>query len=110
MPSPKRTRTTPIRRILNDRHRKPQLPNRADPPDLAGRIAAIASEILKVEVDPNRHDASFAEDYGADSMDIVDLTDRIEREFRITIPTEDITDIKTFGAFVGYLRTQLGSI
>ena len=49
-------------------------------------------------------DASFVEDLGADSLDIVELIMGLETEFDIEIPDEEAENISTVGDAVNYLK------
>ena len=42
-------------------------------------------------------------------MDIVDNAERIEREFKITVPNDQIPKLLAFGDIVAYVRSQLPS-
>jgi acyl carrier protein len=54
-------------------------------------------------------EASFIEDLGADSLDIVELVMEFEKEFNIDIPDEDAEKLRTVGDAVGYLNTKVGA-
>lgn len=49
-------------------------------------------------------DASFVDDLGADSLDIVELIMGLETEFDIEIPDEDAEKIRTVGDAVNYIK------
>ena len=53
--------------------------------------------------------ASFIEDLGADSLDIVELVMTMEEEFDLDIPDEDAEKIKTVGDVVKYINTKATS-
>lgn len=78
-----------------------------DKAQIAARLARVASEILKIPVDATDLKADLARDYGADSMDFVDLTNRVEREFNTTIDIEDVLAFKAFGQFVDYIARRI---
>ncbi len=54
-------------------------------------------------------DASFTNDLGADSLDIVELVMGFESEFNISIPDEDAEKIASVGDAVNYLKEKVGS-
>ena len=54
-------------------------------------------------------EASFIEDLGADSLDIVELVMEFEKEFNIDIPDEDAEKLRTVGDAVGYLNQKMAS-
>ena len=51
--------------------------------------------------------SSFTEDFGADSLDVVQLVMGFEDAFDIEIPDEDVEQIKTVGAAVEYIKKKL---
>ena len=53
--------------------------------------------------------ASFTNDLGADSLDVVDLVMTLEDEFDIEIPDEDIEKIHTVGELAHYLEEHIDS-
>jgi acyl carrier protein len=52
-------------------------------------------------------ESSFTEDFGADSLDVVQLVMGFEDAFDIEIPDEDVEQIKTVGAAVDYIKKKL---
>jgi acyl carrier protein len=75
--------------------------------DLDGRVADIIVEQLGVSRDEIVPEASFIDDLGADSLDIVELVMAMEEKFDIEIPDEDAEKIQTIGDAVEYLRERL---
>jgi acyl carrier protein len=62
-----------------------------------------------VERDKLTDNASFIDDLGADSLDIVELVMEFEKEFNIDIPDEEAEKLRTVGDAVGYLNTKVGA-
>ena len=56
--------------------------------DTADRVRKSSSSILGVEPDKVTEDASFIDDLGADSLDIVELVMAFEEEFGVEIPDD----------------------
>jgi acyl carrier protein len=54
-------------------------------------------------------DASFTDDLGADSLDIVELVMAFEEEFGIEIPDEEAEKISTVREAVNYIDQAAGS-
>jgi acyl carrier protein len=50
--------------------------------------------------------ASFIDDLGADSLDIVELVMKMEEEFGIEIPDEEAEKIKTVNDVIQYITTH----
>ena len=57
----------------------------------------MLAEALNISVDKVSADAKIVEDLGADSLDVVELLSRLEDEFGITIPDEDVENLVTVG-------------
>ena len=53
--------------------------------------------------------ASFVDDLGADSLDIVELVMSMEESFDIEIPDDDAEKMQTIGDAVSYLKERLES-
>ena len=65
--------------------------------DTADRVKKIVVEHLGVEADKVAPDASFIDDLGADSLDIVELVMAFEEEFGVEIPDDAAEKIATVG-------------
>jgi acyl carrier protein len=73
------------------------------------RVTEIIIEqlgIAKAEVVP---EASFIDDLGADSLDIVELVMAMEETFDIEIPDDDAEKIQRIGDAFGYVKERLGA-
>ena len=75
-------------------------------PTLSGQILKLEKE-LGVEREKLSDDASFIEDLGADSLDIVELVMEFEKEFNIDIPDEDAEKLRTVGDAIKYLNYKV---
>lgn len=74
---------------------------------LEDRIAGLIVEQLQVSKDEVVPEASFVDDLGADSLDIVELVMAMEEEFDVEIPDEDAEKIQTIGDAITYLKEKL---
>ncbi|PRX27457.1 acyl carrier protein [Orenia metallireducens] len=65
--------------------------------------------VAELGVDPEEVtlEASFIDDLGADSLDIVEVVMAFEEEFDIEIPDEDAEDIETVQDAVDYIENAL---
>ena len=72
------------------------------------KLKEILVDRLNAEEDQIKPEASFVEDLGADSLDIVELIMGIEEEFDIEIPDEDAEKLTTVGEAMQYVKTKLG--
>ena len=75
---------------------------------LEERVAEIIVEQLGVSREEVVAEASFTDDLGADSLDIVELVMAMDEEFDVEIPDEDAEKIQTIGAAIAYLKAKLG--
>ena len=76
--------------------------------ETAGRVKKIVVEHLGVEADKVTEDASFIDDLGADSLDIVELVMAFEEEFGIEIPDEEAEKIGNVREAVEYIEQNTG--
>ena len=70
------------------------------------KIKAIVVEQLGVDESEVTMEASFIDDLGADSLDLVELIMALEEEFDIEIPDEEAEKLKTVGAAVNYAKAN----
>ena len=68
------------------------------------RVKEIVCEQLGVSEDEVTPEASFIEDLGADSLDIVELVMALEEEYEMEISDEDAEKIRTVGDVVKYIE------
>lgn len=72
--------------------------------DIFGKVKDIVVEQLGVDEEEVTEQASFVDDLGADSLDIVELVMALEEEFDLEIPDEDAEKIVTVGDAVNYIK------
>ena len=72
--------------------------------DIFGKVRDIVVEQLGVDEEEVNEQASFVDDLGADSLDIVELVMALEEEFDLEIPDEDAEKIVTVGDAVNYIK------
>ena len=71
------------------------------------KVKDIIVEQLGVNPEQVTPQASFIEDLGADSLDIVELVMAFEEEFDIEIPDEDAEKILTVGKAMEYIKEKV---
>ena len=64
---------------------------------------AILVDTLDCDADLVTSEASVTEDLGADSLAIVELLMAFEEATGVSIPDEDVAELKTVGDFLKYL-------
>lgn len=75
--------------------------------EVLDRIVKVVSEELAISEEEITKDASFIDDLGADSLDVVELIMALEEEFDIEIPDEDAEEIATVSDAVDYIEENL---
>ncbi|MEI7575995.1 MAG: acyl carrier protein [Armatimonadota bacterium] len=75
--------------------------------DIFERVKKVTVEELDVKAEEVVTEASFTEDLGADSLDVVELVMAFEDEFGIDIPDEEVGEIKTVGNAVDYISKKV---
>ncbi|MFN3728551.1 MAG: acyl carrier protein [Fimbriimonadaceae bacterium] len=74
--------------------------------DIFSRVKRVTVEELGVKDEEVVESASFTDDFGADSLDVVELVMAFEEEFNIEIPDEDVSQIRTVGDAVRYISNK----
>ena len=69
-------------------------------------IKQIIVDQLGVEESDVTMEASFVDDLGADSLDLVELVMAMEDEFEMEIPDEDVEGIHTVADAVNYAKAH----
>lgn len=69
------------------------------------KIKAIIAEVLNIDADSITEDTTFADDLGADSLDIFQIIMGIEEEYDIELDNESVEQIQTVGDAVEAIRT-----
>ncbi len=71
------------------------------------KVKKIIAEKLSVDLDEVIPEASFVDDLGADSLDLVELIMSMEEEFDIDISDEDAETLVTFQDVIDYIKKHL---
>ncbi|PKM51117.1 MAG: acyl carrier protein [Firmicutes bacterium HGW-Firmicutes-7] len=70
------------------------------------KLKELIVEELGVEAEAVTMEASFADDLGADSLDLFELVMAIEDTFGVKIPNEDLANIKTVKSAIDYIEAN----
>ncbi len=76
--------------------------------ETAERVKKIVGEHLGVENEKVTEEASFIDDLGADSLDIVELVMAFEEEFGVEIPDDAAEKITTVKDAIDYIDQNKG--
>lgn len=71
------------------------------------RVKKVTVDKLGVKEEEVIEAASFQEDLGADSLDVVEIVMGFEDEFGIDIPDDEVGNIKTVDQAVKYISAKL---
>ena len=71
------------------------------------KVKNVIIEQLGVSADEVVPEASFVDDLGADSLDLVELVMVLEEEFGKEIPDEDAEKIQTVQDAIGYIKDHM---
>ena len=74
--------------------------------ETSDRVKKIVVEHLGVEAEKVTEDASFIDDLGADSLDIVELVMAFEEEFGVEIPDDAAEKISTVRDAIDYIEAN----
>ena len=77
--------------------------------DVEAKVKEIIVQQLGVDAEKVSLEASFVDDLGADSLDVVELVMAFEEEFGVEIPDEAAEKIGTVKDAVEYLKQNLDS-
>lgn len=73
------------------------------------KVKHIIVEQLGVDEEEVKADASFVDDLGADSLDVVELVMALEEEFGLEIGDEDAEKLATVQQVVDYIESHVKS-
>lgn len=68
------------------------------------RVFEVVSQHLGIDKDQITREKSFVNDFGADSLDLVELVMELEEEFNVQIPEEEAEKIQTVGSAIDYIE------
>ena len=74
--------------------------------NISEKVRDIIVEQLGVNPEQVTPTASFIEDLGADSLDIVELVMAFEEEFSVEVPDEDAEKLQTVGDVIKYIEDK----
>ncbi|MDD4279421.1 acyl carrier protein [Candidatus Sumerlaeota bacterium] len=74
--------------------------------EIENKVKNIVAQQLSVPPEQVTMEASFTDDLGADSLDVVELVMALEEELEIDIPDEEAQKLTTVGAAVAYVEAK----
>jgi len=71
------------------------------------QLKRLIVELLEVDESKVVREASLADDFAADSLDIIELITAVEDAFKIEIPDDDVEKMRTVQDAVDYIEAKL---
>lgn len=72
------------------------------------KLKNIIADVLNVDPDEISEDTTFADDLGADSLDLEQILMGLESEFSITVARDKVEGITTVGEALEMIQRELG--
>ncbi len=76
--------------------------------EIRSDLAEITNEVAGTETDDVQLDKSFTEDLDIDSLSMVEIVVACEEKFGVTIPDDEVKNLKTVGDAVAYIERAQG--
>ncbi|QER42420.1 acyl carrier protein [Thermodesulfobacterium sp. TA1] len=73
------------------------------------KVIDIIAQKLNLSKDQVKPEASFIEDLGADSLDLVELVMAMEEAFGMEVPDEDAEKLRTVQDVIDYVKSKVGN-
>jgi acyl carrier protein len=73
--------------------------------DIFAKVQTVVAD--KLDAGKITPEASFTNDLGADSLDVVELVMALEEEFDVEIPDEEAEKLQTVQSVVDYINTKI---
>jgi acyl carrier protein len=71
------------------------------------QLKGLIVELLEVDESDVVPEASFADDFNADSLDFIELITAVEDTFKIEIPDEDAENLQTVQDALDYIEARI---
>ena len=71
------------------------------------QLKGLIVELLEVDESKVVPEASFADDFNADSLDFIELITAVEDTFKIEIPDEDAENLQTVQDALDYIEARI---
>jgi len=71
------------------------------------QLKGLIVELLEIDESKVVPEASFADDFNADSLDFIELITAVEDTFKIEIPDEDAENLQTVKDAIDYIESKI---
>ena len=75
--------------------------------EVIAQVNSLLAEEFEIEESEFAPEANLKETLGLDSINLVDLIALVQMTYKITIPVEDLKQIKTFNNLYDYIEQHL---
>ena len=75
--------------------------------DVADTVIRLSAEQVDADVTSVTPATHYVNDLSYDSLDVVDLSMKVEDELHVTIPDERMQELKTVGDVISFVRDEL---
>ncbi|WP_433654582.1 meromycolate extension acyl carrier protein AcpM [Nocardia sp. CA-128927] len=72
--------------------------------EIVAGIAEIIEEVTGIEADEVTIERSFVDDLDIDSLSLVEIAVQLEDKYKVKIPDEDLSSLRTVGDAVAYVQ------
>ncbi|WP_435771741.1 acyl carrier protein [Nocardioides sp. SYSU DS0651] len=72
--------------------------------EIRSTLADIVNEVAGIPADSVQLDKSFSDDLDVDSLSMVEVVVEAEEKFGVTIPDDEVKNLKTVGDAVSYIE------
>jgi acyl carrier protein len=70
------------------------------------RVRAIVAEILALSPEEIDDTADLFDDYLADSLNLIEIVARVEKQYQVVLPLDELPQARSIGALYGLLNRQ----
>ncbi|GAA1256418.1 hypothetical protein GCM10009665_53610 [Kitasatospora nipponensis] len=77
--------------------------------ELAVTVRAVISDVLGTEPEEVHERVSLLEDYGIDSLELMEIGARLERTLQLRIELRDLTAARSVGHAIDLLQSRLAA-
>jgi acyl carrier protein len=70
------------------------------------KLKELIAENMDVDVNDISRESNFVEDFGVDSLEMVELVVELEQQFGVLITNEELATVKTFGDLLAFVEKK----
>lgn len=75
--------------------------------EVRAKLFELMTQNARIDPEALREEARLGDDLRMDSLDLISVVNEVEHEFKITIPDDQLKQVKTVGAVVDALWERL---